>query len=146
MKQAILKIKQFDTSLPLPAYQTSGSVGLDLYARESATIEPKQVVLVPMNIAIELPEKCFALLAARSSLHKKGLQLINGVGIGDADFCGDNDEYRAALYNFTDQPVQVEKGDRLVQLLILPYERVEVNAVEHLGHEDRGGFGSTKDR
>lgn len=143
MKTPTLKIKRFDTNLPLPEYQTPGSVGLDLYARESAIIEPGKVVLIPMNIAIELPQGHWALLAARSSLHKKGLQLVNGIGVGDADYCGDNDEYRAALLNFTDAPVQVEKGDRLVQLLVLPYARPEIVAVEHLGNDDRGGFGST---
>ena len=144
MKLLTLKMKRFDNELPLPAYQTPGSVGLDLYARESCVINPGKVVLVPMNVAIELPPNCWAMLAARSSLHKKGLQLINGIGVGDADYCGDNDEYRAALFNFTSEPVTVERGDRLVQMLILPYERVEIEPVDHLGNADRGGFGSTK--
>lgn len=144
MNSAVLKIKRFDTELPLPAYQTPGSVGLDLYAREGCVINPGKVVLVPMNVAIELPPNCWAMLVARSSLHKKGLQLINGVGVGDADYCGDNDEYRAALFNFSSEPVTIERGDRLVQMLILPYERVEIEPVDHLGNADRGGFGSTK--
>lgn len=138
-----LKIKRFDTSLPLPAYQTAGSVAFDLYARETTEIPAGSVVLVPLNIALELPPGHWAMLAARSSLHKKGLMLANGIGVGDADYCGDNDEYRAALWNRTDSPVKIEKGERIVQMLILPYTKVEIEAVEHLGNVDRGGFGST---
>lgn len=138
-----LKIKRFDTSLPLPAYQTAGSVAFDLYARETTEIPAGSVVLVPLNIALELPPGHWAMLAARSSLHKKGLMLANGIGVGDTDYCGDNDEYRAALWNRTDSPVKIEKGERIVQMLILPYTKVEIEAVEHLGNVDRGGFGST---
>lgn len=138
-----MKVKQFDTSMPLPEYQTSGSVAFDLCSRESLEIPAGKVILVPLNIAIELPEGHWAMLAARSSLHKKGLMLVNGIGVGDADYCGDNDEYKAALLNFTSETVKIEKGDRIVQMLILPYTRVELEAVSHLGNEDRGGFGST---
>lgn len=139
----ILHLKRFDTTLPLPEYQTSGSVGLDLYARETTVIPAGGVQRVPLNIAIQLPAGHWAMLAARSSLHKKGLMLANGIGVGDADYCGDNDEYQAALYNFSTQDVTVERGDRIVQLLILPYTRVSVEAVETLANSDRGGFGST---
>jgi dUTP pyrophosphatase len=139
----ILKMKRFDTSLPLPQYQTSGSVALDLSARESVTISAQSVVRVPLNIAIELPPGHWAMLAARSSLHKKGLMLANGIGVGDADFCGDSDEYQAALYNFSTQDVVVEKGERIVQMLILSYAKPELQEVEHLGNDSRGGFGST---
>ena len=138
-----LKVKQFDKNLPLPAYQTQGSVALDLCSRLDMTLPPQQVTKVPLNIAIELPPGHWAMIAARSSLHKKGLMLANGVGVGDADFSGDNDEYLAALYNFSTQEVSLAKGDRIVQLLVLPYTRVEVEAVDHLGNDDRGGFGST---
>lgn len=138
-----LKIKRFDTTLPLPQYQTQGSVALDLYARTETIIPAQSVVKVPLNIAIELPQGHWAMIAARSSLHKKGLMLANSIGVGDADFCGDNDEYQAALYNFSTQDAVVEKGERIVQLLVLPYAQVEIEAVEHLGNQDRGGFGST---
>ena len=138
-----LKIKLFDPTLPAPQYQTKGAVAFDLAAREEMVIPAGEVKLVPLNIAIELPPGHWALLAARSSLHKKGLMLANGIGVGDADYCGDNDEYRAALYNRTAKPVTVEKGERVVQMLILPYAKVDLEVVEHLGNDDRGGFGST---
>lgn len=138
-----LQIKRFDKSLPLPEYKTDQAAALDLYARVDTTIFPQKIGYVPLNIALELPKDHWALLAARSSLHKKGLMMANGIGVGDEDFCGDNDEYRAVLLNFTNQEVMVKKGDRIVQLIILPREIVKVEEVEKLGNQDRGGLGST---
>ncbi len=82
-------------------------------------------------------------MAARSSLHKRGLVLANGIGIADEDYCGDNDEYRAALFNFSDKTVSVKRGERLVQMMVLPFDRVEWEEVNTLGSPDRGGFGTT---
>ena len=138
-----LKIKRFDETLPLPAYKTDKAAALDLYARVDVAISPGKIGYVPLNIALELPENYWALLAARSSLHKRGLMMANGIGVGDEDYCGDNDEYRAVLFNFTDQEVTVKKGERIVQLIILSREKVEVEGVIELNNNDRGGFGST---
>lgn len=136
-------IKRFDTSLPLPEYKTEGAAGFDLYAREETVVPPKQVALVPLNIALQLPQDHWALLSARSSLHKRGLMMANGIGIGDTDYRGDGDEYRAALYNFTDQPVTVERGERIVQMIILQREQAEFTEKVSFEEENRGGFGST---
>jgi len=136
-------IKRFDLDLPLPEYKSSGAAGIDLYARLSITIAPHQVTRVPLNIALGLPPGYFALLTARSSLHKKGLMMANGVGIGDYDYRGDEDEYQAALYNFSDQPVTIERGERIVQLLILPIDRVQFTEKSSFSHPSRGGFGTT---
>jgi len=138
-----MKIKLFDTTMPLPKYQTAGAAGFDLYARETVEIPAGEVRRVPLNVAIELPEGYWALMAARSSLHKKGVQLVNGIGVGDLDFRGDQDEYQAALLNFTDKTQIIERGERLVQMIILPYKQVELEQVKSLGNDDRGGFGST---
>jgi len=138
-----MKIKLFDTTMPLPKYQTAGAAGFDLYARETVEIPAREVRRVPLNVAIELPEGYWALMAARSSLHKKGVQLVNGIGVGDLDFRGDQDEYQAALLNFTDKTQIIERGERLVQMIILPYKQVELEQVNSLGNDDRGGFGST---
>ena len=136
-------IKRFDKTLPLPEYKTAGAAAFDLYARKEITIPAKQVVLVPLNIALQLPADHWALLSARSSLHKMGLMVANGIGVGDYDYRGDNDEYMAALLNFTDQDVIVKKGDRVVQMIIMSRERVEFEELEQFGTADRGGFGST---
>lgn len=141
--QLFLGIKRFDATLPLPEYKTPGAAGLDLVARLDVSIEPQSVGYVPLNIALELPEGYFAMIAARSSLHKKGLMLANGIGVGDYDYRGDGDEYTAALYNFTQQTVAVTKGERLVQLLILPVARVAVAEKKIFNNKNRGGFGST---
>ena len=138
-----VKIKQFDTSLPLPEYKTTGSAGMDLCARVDTVIQPKTVGYIPLNIALEIPEGYWVMLAARSSTHKMGLMPANGIGIGDADYKGDNDEYKFPVYNFTDQTVFVEKGQRIAKIIILPYEKVELNVVNSLENHDRGGFGST---
>lgn len=136
-------IKRFDTSLPVPEYKTAGAAAFDLYAREETVIPPQQVVLVPLNIAVQLPKDHWALMSARSSLHKRGLMMANGIGVGDYDYCGDDDEYHAALFNFTQKPVTVERGERLVQMIILKRERAEFVEKTHLNTKSRGGFGST---
>ncbi len=116
---------------------------MDCAVREDIEIPSRGVAMVPLNIALKPPQGHFVLLAARSSLHKRGLMMANGIGIGDEDFSGDNDEYQAALYNFTDAPVQLKKGDRIVQMIILPFDRVEWSEIDSLGGPDRSGFGTT---
>lgn len=139
-----VKIKRIDKTLELPAYKTSGAVALDCAARVSITIAPKTMELVPMNVCIKLPPSHYVFVAARSSLPKRGLFMAHGVGIGDEDFCGNNDEYRAPLYNYTDSPIIVERGDRIAQIIIKPYEKVEWEEVDDLGAADnRGSFGTT---
>lgn len=143
MKSVTVGIKRFDTSLPLPEYKTAGAAAMDLVARVETEIAPHSVGYVPLNIALELPDGYWALIAARSSLHKRGLLLANGIGVGDHDYRGDNDEYLAALLNFTDKPVVVERGERIAQLLIQPAIRIDLAEKISFKSADRGGLGST---
>lgn len=138
-----VRIKRIDKSLPLPKYKTKGAACFDFTARLAATILPKEIVYVLLNVAIEHPESHMLIMAARSSLHKKGLMLANSVAIGDTDFSGNDDEYRAALYNFSEQPITIERGERICQGFFRKYERAEWEEVEDLGNKSRGGFGST---
>lgn len=138
-----IKIKRFDKELPLPEYKSKGAVALDLYSREDISIEPGKVKLIPLNVAIEIPEGYFVLLANRSSTYKLGITCVNGIGIGDHDYCGENDEYMFPALNFTKKTVNIEKGTRCCQMLILPVAKVNVKEVEKMGKKDRGGFGST---
>ena len=138
-----LKIKRFDKSLPLPVHKTPGAVAVDLYSRLDATVEPHQIAYIPMNVAIQIPDGYFIMMAPRSSTHKMGLTGINGVGIFDRDFCGDNDEYHFIVHNFTDQSVIVEKGTRLCQLLLIKCENFEFKEVDKMSAPTRGGIGST---
>lgn len=141
MLQAI--IKRFDPSLPLPKSHTAGSVGIDLYARITTTIPARGMDRVPLNVAIQLPKGTWGLLAARSSLAKKGLMMANGIGVVDYDYRGDNDEYSASLLNVTDQDVTIEKGERIVQLIIMSVNEIAFTEAEHFAAPDRGGFGTT---
>ena len=138
-----VRVRRIDKSLPLPEYKTAGAVAFDLSARAAMTIAPKTIAYVPLNIALEPPEGQMLMLAARSSLHKKGVMMANGVGIGDRDFSGNNDEYHAALYNFSDTPVSIERGERILQGVFKPYEKAEWEEVDDLENADRGGFGTT---
>jgi len=138
-----LKIKRFDKTLPLPEYKSKGAVAFDLYSREDITIQPGEVKLIPLNIALELPSGYFALLVNRGSTYKLGITCVNGTGIGDQDYCGDNDEYMFPALNYTKEVVKIEKGTRCCQMLILPVEKVNIKEVEHLENADRGGFGTT---
>jgi dUTP pyrophosphatase len=138
-----IKIKRFDKSIPLPVHKTSGAVAVDLYSRLDFTVESKQFAYIPMNVAIKIPDGYFIMLAPRSSTHKLGLQGINGVGIFDRDYCGDNDEYHFAAYNFTDNPVFIEKGTRLCQLVLIKCENFDFDEVDQMENISRGGFGTT---
>ncbi len=138
-----VKIKRFDKNLPLPQYKTAGAVAFDLCARVGMEIAPRSVAHIPLNVAIEPPPGHMLMLAARSSLHKKGLMLANGVGIGDRDFCGNEDEYHAALYNFSDTPAVVARGERLVQGMFKAYEEAEWEEVDEMQNPTRGKFGTT---
>jgi len=67
----------------------------------------------------------------------------NGIGVGDNDYCGDNDEYHFPAYNFSDQPVTITRGTRIAQMMILPVPPVELIEVSSLNNADRGAFGTT---
>ena len=138
-----VKIKRFDKSLPLPEAKTEGAAAFDLTARQQIEILPKTLNYVPLNVVIEVPKGYFLLLVARSSTHKKGLWMANGVAIGDPDFSGNEDEYKAVYYNFSDVPVVIEKGERIAQGLIIKREAVSWNEVDVMENKNRGGFGTT---
>lgn len=138
-----IRIKRFDKKHALPKHQTEGAAAFDLVARESVEILPGKIGYVPLNIAVETPEGHFLLIAPRSSTHKKGIIMANSIGIGDPDFSGDKDEYRAAYYNFTDAPVVVEGGERIAQGMFVRFARAEWEEVDRLDNKTRGGFGTT---
>jgi dUTP pyrophosphatase len=140
-----LPIKLVDVTLPLPAYKTAGAVGFDLYSRIDCEIKPKEIFRIPTNLIVKIPAGHFMLVAARGSTAKNfGLELMGGIGIVDEDFNGPTDEILFQAYNFTDQPVQIKKGDRIGQALIIPYVKGEiVESKENFKEESRGSFGST---
>ena len=136
------KIKRIDKSLPLPKYETAGSVAFDVYAREQVEIPPRSVGRVPVNIVVEIPKGYMLLLKDRSSTAKKK-GLLSTIGFIDQDFCGDGDEIMKQFYNPQDAPVVIERGERLGQAAFVRVDIAEWEEVETMGRENRGGFGST---
>ncbi|MEA3272890.1 MAG: AAA family ATPase [Patescibacteria group bacterium] len=141
-----IKIKRIDKSLPLPSYQTQGSVAFDLYSRIDDIINPKEIKLIPTNFILSPPpEGYFFMLASRSSLPiKKGLMVANGVGIFDHDYCGPEDEYKIQLYNFSEKPVEIKQCERLAQLMLIRFTKTEIEETDEVAKTSRGGIGSTE--
>ncbi|ALI98780.1 dUTP diphosphatase [Rufibacter tibetensis] len=130
---------------PLPAYATEHSAGLDLRANleASVTLKPLQRTLIPTGLSIELPEGHEAQIRPRSGLaFKYGISIVNSPGTIDADYRG---EIKVLLVNLSDTDFVVEDGERIAQMVIARYERVEWQAVEELTETQRGagGYGST---
>ncbi len=143
MQKIPVKIKLFEADLPLPSYHSEGAAGFDFYSRFPVICPPRQVTLVHTGVALAYSSDFWLLIAARSSLYKLGLQLINGVGVADPDYCGDNDEIRLLIYNFSDQEVTIKKGDRLAQGILTARTQAQFEVVAKLDNPDRGGIGST---
>ncbi len=140
-----VKIVRIDKSLPLPEYKTAGAVAFDLYSREKATIPAGAIALLPSNFIIQVPKGYFLMLASRSSTFKKGLTMVNSIGIIDQDFHGPADEFKLTMHNFSHLPVTIERGERIGQGLIIPIVRPEWEEVDKIKEESRGGFGTTGD-
>ena len=139
-----INIKRIDKNLPLPEYQTTGSVCFDLLAREQVKIEPRKIGLISCNIIVETPSGYMFIVVPRSSTpKKKGLLIPHGVGIIDQDYSGPEDEVKFQVLNFTDEVIIVEKGERLAQGCFIPVEKVTFTEVKRAGKKSRGGFGST---
>jgi len=139
-----VKVKRVDQDLPLPKYQTSGAVGCDMYARVTTNVPAHGLAKVPGNLIIECPKDYMFMIAPRSSTpSRKGLLFPNSVGIGDQDFCGPEDEWQVIVYNFTDQEVVVERGERIAQILFFPIAIADWEEVAEMTAPNRGGIGST---
>ncbi len=131
--------------LPLPAYATEGSSGLDLMAAIAGplTIAPGGRALVPTGIKIALPEGFEAQVRPRSGLARKhGVSVLNAPGTVDADYRG---EIGVILINLGQEPFTIQRGDRIAQLVIAAHAQARWSVVEVLEDSARGagGFGST---
>ncbi len=139
-----VKIKRIDTSLPLPAYQTSGAVAFDLYSREDIKIAPKTIALIPTNLIIQTPDGYMLTVVTRSSTpKKKGLLVPHGIGIIDQDYHGEKDEIMLQVYNFTEQEATIVRGERIGQATFVRVDRAQWEEVAEMKEVSRGGFGST---
>src|SRR5882672_9703051 len=139
-----VRIKRLTPSIPLPRYESEDAAAFDLAAASDVTIQPGQVALVPTGLIIEVPRGMFLGIFARSSTPlKRGLLVANGVGVVDPDYCGPKDEIRIQVLNISGAEVQVNRGDRLAQGIVLPAPRVSWQEVSDLREVTRGGFGAT---
>jgi dUTP pyrophosphatase len=139
-----IKIKRIDKSLPLPIYETNGSVGFDLIARQQVIVHPGGIELIPANVVVKTPPGYMLMLASRSSTpKKKGLMKPHSIGVIDQDYSGENDELKIQVYNFTSEPTTVERGEKIAQGVFVRVDRFEWDEVDQMDSPDRGGFGST---
>ena len=130
--------------MPLPSYQTAGAAGFDLAASAEVVIPPGRIALVPTGLVIEVPPGHLLGIFARSSTPlKRGLVVANGVGVVDSDYCGPADEIKVPTINITKDPVEIKKGDRIAQGILLPAPQIEWEEVSELATTSRGGFGGT---
>lgn len=141
-----MKVKVINRSAyDLPQYETALAAGLDVRANitESITLGPLERTLVPTGLFIELPEGYEMQVRPRSGLAAKhGLSLVNAPGTIDADYRG---EIKVILVNLSNTPYELKPGERVAQLVVSQFTRVEWKPVEELGETERGagGFGST---
>jgi dUTP pyrophosphatase len=131
--------------LPLPAYATAQSAGLDLMAAigSDVTLAPGTRQLVPTGLAIALPAGFEAQVRPRSGLAlKHGVTVLNSPGTIDADYRG---EVQVLLINHGTQPFIVRRGDRIAQMVVAPVTQIAWKQVEQLNETERGsgGYGST---
>jgi dUTP pyrophosphatase len=139
-----LKIRRLDPTIALPAYGTDEAAGFDLAAAHDVRVSPGQIVLVRTGLVIQVPTgHCLGIFARSSTPLKRGLMIPNGVGVVDPDYSGPHDEVMVQVLNFTDSEVQVTRGDRLAQGIVLPAPRVSWHEVTEIADVTRGGFGST---
>lgn len=130
---------------PLPAYETSGSAGMDLRAfiEEEIVLKPLERKLVATGLFIELPEGYEAQLRPRSGLaFKHGISLPNTPATIDSDYRG---EIKIALINLSNENFTIKTGERIAQMVIAKHEKAELIQVAELNETKRGegGFGST---
>lgn len=142
---APVSVKRLDPRAKLPAYGSADAAGADLYALTGGpvTIAPGETAKIPTGLAVAIPQGYAGLVFARSGLACKGeLAPANKVGVIDADYRG---EVLIFLHNHGPQPQTVEDGDRVAQLVIVPYLTAQFTLAEELDGTDRGqgGFGST---
>ena len=145
-----IRIKYFEGAKKLE--KISKGDWIDLYANKDMFIPEGTRAMIPLGVAMELPEDYEAHLAPRSSTFKTwGIIQTNHVGVIDHSYCGDNDQWHMPVYclmgkdEYEDQVgTWVHKGDKIAQFRIMEVQpTIEFEEVEHLGNEDRGGFGST---
>ena len=138
-----IRIKYFSDDIERIRYIEGKSDWMDLRAAEDVSMKAGEFRLIPLGIAMELPEGYEAHVVPRSSTFKNfGLIQTNSMGVIDESYCGDNDQWYWPAYALRDS--EVKKGDRICQFRIMEHQpKFEFDEVAALDGIDRGGFGST---
>ncbi len=138
-----IRIKYFAEDLERLRYIDGKSDWIDLRVSEEVVLKKGDFTLLPFGIALELPQGYEAHLVPRSSAFKNwGILQTNSMGVIDCSYCGDEDMWRMPVYATRD--TVIHRGERVAQFRIMENQpRIEFEEVEHLGHDNRGGFGST---
>lgn len=141
----MVNVKKLRDDAIIPTQGSKYAAGYDLYAAIDApiTIKSEETVKIGTGLAFELPEGFFAGLFARSGLAtKKGLRPANCIGVVDCDYRG---EVIVAIHNDSNRNTVIAPGDRIAQMILLPYQSMEFTEVNDLNETDRGdgGFGSS---
>jgi dUTP pyrophosphatase len=141
----ILRMKPEETDIPLPVYATDGSAGMDICAavEQDIEIQPGDTALIPTGFIIELPQGHEAQIRPRSGLAiKHSLGILNSPGTIDSDYRG---EVKVILTNFGKKSYIIHRGDRIAQMIVAKYERVQWKESSSLAESIRGegGFGHT---
>ena len=159
MNKVKIRIKYFEGATKLKKIDIGNWI--DLYANKDMFIPEGERAMIPLGVAMELPEGYEAHLAPRSSTFKTwGIIQTNSVGVVDHSFMGDNDQWHMPVYclvgkeyaNKVTNYIRVKgtwihKGDKIAQFRIMEIQpEIEFEEVEHLGNVDRNGFGSTGTR
>ena len=140
-----IPVKVLNENAHLPTRGSDYAAGYDLYAAtaDEIRIPPHSTTKIETGLSFELPEHTFAAIFARSGIAtKRGLRPANCVGVIDSDYRG---PVIVALHNDTETPKIIEPGERIAQMILLPYIEMNFNEVNELSDTDRGdgGFGST---
>ena len=147
MDKIQIKVVRLDGNrdLPLPAYESKGSSGLDLraYVREPVLLKPGEIKLIPTGLAVSIPSGYEAQIRPRSGLALRyGIGMVNSPGTIDSDYRG---EIGIIMVNWGSEPFTIQKGDRIAQMIISRVYTADFVEVADLDETDRGqgGFGHT---
>ena len=137
-------IQRLDATLPLPSYALAGDAGLDLRSAVDVVLAPGERCRIPTGIAVAIPDGHAGFVQPRSGLAARtGLGFVNSPGLIDSGYRG---EIQVVAINLDRRdPIDIRRGDKIAQLVILPVPQVALAEVEELPASDRGagGFGST---
>ena len=143
MKEKIIKIEYHSDQIEKLTYIDGKSDWIDLRAAKEMELKAGQYAMIPLGVAMKLPEGYEAHIVPRSSTYKNfGLIQTNHMGVVDESYCGDNDQWHMPVYAMRDTVIHV--NDRICQFRIMEHQpKIVFEEVEALNAPDRGGFGST---